>query len=160
MGVSKTHKILTGTVIIFVRRKYFVHSHFPISRRLQNVLAQAVDPAREFAALATIAARAHTPSVLLLSQREVRWKHFFGSLAISPETAQHSGISGTIIINTESESDFCFQIDKSDSFISYLLRAFMRRENPAEALLFLAEFAAEICSFTKRCHPGMTPEKA
>lgn len=143
MDVPHAHKILTGTIVVCVRHKYFVHRAFPMSQKLRNELGQDVDPARRFAALAALAAISHVPLETPKTPLEMRWKRFFGVLGIEPDASPHNEISGTIIVNSTGQNDFCFQIDKSEHFIPYLLRAFMRREDPAEALAFLGEFAVQ-----------------
>ena len=153
MNMPHAHKILTGTIIIRVRRRYFVHRAFTMSQKLRNELGQALDPGCKFAALATLAAMTHAPLEVPKTPLEIRWKRFFGVCEIEGEDSPHNEISGTIIVNTTLQNDFCSQIDRGEQFIPHLLRAFMRRENPAEAFAFLAEFAAQKYDLTKICLP-------
>ncbi len=157
MDTPLAHKILTGTLVVFVRRKSVVYQCFSMSEGLKNALSHEVDPARGFAALAEIAARTHAPCALATSPIESRWNRLFGELKIDSAPTNGGSIFGTIIINAEVE-DFCSQIDNSDVFVLYLLRAFMRKENPAEALSFLAEFAVDTCNITKLSSMGILKE--
>lgn len=141
MDPLRTHEILTGTIVVFVRRKHFVYNSFSISEGLRERLEHELNPARGFAACAEIAAMMHNPSPVSVTAREARWKELFGDFKIGNAAPIESGVSGTIIINCAAGRDFCFQIEKSECFIPYLLRAFMRRQDPAEALAFLAEFS-------------------
>lgn len=135
------HEILAGTVVVLVRKKHFVHNGFPISRQLRERLSTESNPARKFAVCAEIAAMVHTPTSFSATPLQARWKELFGNSKISQGAPAGNDVSGTIIINCTAGSDFCYQIDRSECFIPYLLRAFMRREDPAKALAFLAEFS-------------------
>lgn len=152
MNIPQTHTIDTGSVIVFIRRKYFVHLAFPLSERLREILSQTDHPASQFATLAEMAVRVYTPHMPPVSSDGMRWNKFFGDQKIPPEPHLHD-VFGTIVINTTTEKAFCVQIEQTDSFVPYLLRAFMRREDPAQALAFLGEFAAATCTITK-LYPG------
>lgn len=141
MEVPQTHKILTGTIVVFVRKKHYVYNAFPISTQLRERLEHEMNPARGFAALAEIAAAMYTPSVFSATALEAGWKELFGDFKINNTVTIGNDVSGTIIINCTEGRDFCFQLEKNECFIPYLLRAFMRREDPAAALAFLAEFS-------------------
>lgn len=141
MKIRQAHKILTGTIVVFVRKKHYVYNAFPISRQLRERLAHELNPARGFSAQAEFAAAMYTPSAFSATALEAGWSELFGNFKIKSTVPVGNDVSGTIIINCAAGSDFCFQLAKNECFIPYLLRAFMRREDPAAALAFLAEFS-------------------
>lgn len=141
MSRAGTYKIIGKTIVVFVRNRHFVHLFSePPSAKLREYLEQHEDPLQAYVALAEHAAK--NPATISRGRATFadKWTQLFGLATTPPDIIPCNEISGTIIVNT-SKRDFCYQLNQQEAFVPYLMKAFWRKEDPAAALAFLAEFA-------------------
>lgn len=143
--MTQSDEIPQGTIVLFVNSQPS-HWHFlketPQTTALAGALESEDEQAEMFVFLAEFAATTYQPTSSPLTDLEHEWLKFFGIQKKPLNQEIGSGIRGTLIFPTR-KNTFVYEIIGTERFTPLLTCAFWRKRNTAEALAFLAEFAAQ-----------------
>lgn len=150
MHISNSSGVPQGTIVLFINQKISYH-HFdkktPLNPKLAHALTYKKDRAEAFVLLAEFAAKTYHPSPEMIAPLHQEWEHWFGPRKLAPMMRTQDNVRGTIIFPT-SEGTFIYNLTGNELFIPELEKSFWRKQNPAEALAFLARFA--VCTYNAR----------